>query len=371
MIKLSTAPKALQANINELRSLVMSHNPGSAGIYGGKASDNSDTIKAMLTSDANSTGEFYKYYFDEHHPGTNQWADPTGNNLLIAIVARACFAAKNRPAITDLAHCVLDDAKSKLSDADFQKFVDHKFTPCKESDDQIWFHNSAMTLAIKAGLIDMAEKMFEMGANPEAAIGGYGDFSTEHLMLARLPFVSAEAKTREIEFIKKLNGPCAGSKDKFDHTPKELAEQTRMTEFLFKDKIFRLKDEYRNSNETGLEFKNDDGFVHHSMEDIASNPFFTAKGINLKPQNCAEIKATITELKKDFYVKGEHPKRHVDIEHLMRSIHYDEDLSEALKPVEYCFYSEYQKDWGDVPKGSIHPMQDFYEGEGAALLGEL
>ena len=131
-------------SLEETRILIASHNLHANYPYGNGIIDNQERIIRCINHEDNKNGEFYKNHFDKDIEGQEDY-NPKGNNILLLTISRAGFAMSNKESASLLAQYIIEDAKAKLSEGDFIKFIDYKPTGTYD-----YFENNAMNLSIIA-----------------------------------------------------------------------------------------------------------------------------------------------------------------------------------------------------------------------------
>lgn len=118
-------------------------------------------LRRIIDTDINKHGELYQYWFDASAPGI---AYP-GNNILLLAISRACHSVSDAHTdhIERMLSIILKDASRKLSPEQFMAFISFRFVPSKKRDFCVdyYFDNTPLTLAIKSGLIGIAQRLLQ------------------------------------------------------------------------------------------------------------------------------------------------------------------------------------------------------------------
>jgi ankyrin repeat protein len=145
---------------------------------------------------------------------------------------------ENKDSVTAIANAIIDDARGKLSPIDFLNFINYRFiNPPAASYDMEkdgGYGNSALTLAIKSGLISVAQNLVDLGANVNIS-DAHGGFTPLHLMMIRMP-LKKEILDSEVRLLRDLVLKTDPNlKDNFDYRAKDSLTLRFPVEFT--DKI--------------------------------------------------------------------------------------------------------------------------------------
>ena len=220
---IQTSNPDLFANIEKLRQLVST--TGSSNNKHGE--DNLVEIRDLLASPLNTHGEFFKYYFDSVSDNWGEaWENPDGNNILLLSVARGVNNTIDRDTLVhELVANILDDAAQKFGheSVEFQEFISFKFIDRSGNNGAYCYDNSPLTLAAKAGMIEIASKLVDMGSDVNAtSYGTHGNYTALHLLALRLPFT--KNPDIELALMQKLaaNGASLEQKDSYGRSAKDM-----------------------------------------------------------------------------------------------------------------------------------------------------
>lgn len=260
--KLSTNP-ALITTVENVRKLIDDID---------LPNDNTGSIIALIKSEQNANGAFYKYYFDT----PTGFYNPAGNNILLLAIAKGAMNPVNRDTVVaPLVDAILEDARSKLTSQEFQEFISFKFTD--QSPDLYYFDNTPLTLAIMAGMIDTASKLVDLGADVNAtSYGQNGQYTPLHLLALRLPRTQNPA---ELELMAKIKAKGA-SLEKLDVYGRSVQDLANLHDIHIVDvKKFAFCKE-REAQQAGLPFLDEPNaqgvrlIKDYSLNELYAHPGF-------------------------------------------------------------------------------------------------
>jgi hypothetical protein len=310
---------------------------------------NADIVEKLLNSKENAKGDFYKAtykvsYSDDYEKDS---LDPAGNNLLLHIISKGAFNFNKDDKIIaftkNLALFVIKDAKSKLSSDDFKKFINFEY-----SKDNDCYKNSPLTLAVKCGLLDVAESLVKEGADLLYHVPkSYGDYTSLHMLYHRLPFIDLKKNDvldKNIQLIKtivKTDKNSLGQKDIYGHQPQDIIgykfpQHTDIKNIQIKNKGLL--------EESGLK-----GNVYYSFKELMSNykikDFLEKKGVQTVDfKNLIKISAMPDEKGHNFFYNNKNGIK--ETSSIYQNLHYDVtlNLKKLHEPDLYSNYIENKKD---------------------------
>lgn len=251
-------------NIAKLRQLISTtgapDNRGTSfkGDYTAEISD-------LLSSPLNAHGEFYKYYFDSASDvWIEAWENPAGNNILLLAIARGVENTTDRDILVhELVTNILDDAARKLGreNTEFQEFISFKYMYDPNEKGKYCWDNSPLTLAIKSGMIDIASRLVDMGADVNAtSYGNHGNYTSLHLIALRLPFI--QNPDAEFALMQKLiaKGASIEQRDSYGRSVQDLVNLHDL--HIIDKKAFSFKNEV-DAQEAMLQYREE----HNAQRD--------------------------------------------------------------------------------------------------------
>ena len=286
--KLSTITDTpLGKAITEARALIC--NVGDTISFDFQHTTNVDTaIEFLRLHPQNQSGEFYKYYFDTAQAPTydphkqDASYNPAGNNLLLLAVAQGCFNRSNRDDTEKLVLSMVADAQAKLPSQLFQQFINFKY--CYSP--LYYFDNTPLTLAIKAGMIDVATQLAHDGADVNVTSYGpvesghamdMGKLSPLHLVLERLP-IPTNTHTKELALLRYIAQDRHANTELQDFHGRTAKDMANIHNLRLEDaKYFAFRQEADLKKCYATATKDETGrYPAYSLSNLSKNAQFTA-----------------------------------------------------------------------------------------------